>query len=227
MNAGMICQSRVLITAPTDAVITTDEAKAHLRVDHDNDDDLIDAMRDAVVGSIDPAGGGWLGRALRTQTWEYRLNGFLRYRIGQGLHRHPQAIEIPYPPMVDIASVKYDDQSGVEKTMVEDTDFRVLDGGVLGRSAIAPLFNQSWPVARWDVESVRIRFTAGYPIAAPAQDETPAVVDTLPPAIKAWIKLVLGSLYENRESAVVGLRAAAVDLPDHILQMLSTYRVYG
>lgn len=220
----------VLIAPPTDDVVTLDEVKEHLRIDVDDDNDSITGFRDAVVNMLDPAGGGWLGRALREQTWEYRLPGFQhihRDRVAGFSRRHPQAIEIPYPPLIEIVSIKYDDQAGTEQELVEDTNFRVIDGGVLNKSAVAPLYNQFWPIARPDIESVRIRFTAGYPVAAAAHDNVPAVVDRLPGAIKSWIKLVIGSLYENRESAsVTAFRSAVIELPDHIMQMMSTYRVY-
>src|SRR5690606_35307910 len=78
---------RVLITAPTAAVVTMGEAKRHLRVDHDDDDALIGGMIAGVVEHLDPAGKGWLGRALQPQTWELRLDAF---PCGP--------ITLPYPP---------------------------------------------------------------------------------------------------------------------------------
>jgi uncharacterized phiE125 gp8 family phage protein len=212
--------TRALITAPTDAVLTRPVVKQHLRIDFDDDDDLIDALILAVVAQIDPAAGGWLGRALRPQTWELRLHGFPN-----------RGIQLPFPPLISVSSLKYDDTNGVEQTLVENTGFRVLGIGTNGKQVVAPLYNQIWPNARCDSESVRIRFRCGYPVAIAADpNHVPpieAVPDALPPPIIAWMKLIIGSLYENRESVVIGTREIVAQLPDHILQMISPYRVYG
>lgn len=212
--------SRVLITAPTDDALTRAAVKQHLRIDFDDDDDLIDAVILAAVAQLDPAAGGWLGRALRPQTWEFRLYGFPN-----------RGIQLPYPPLISVTSLKYDDVNGVEQTLVENTGFRVLGIGAKGKQVVAPLYNQIWPSARSDSESVRIRFQCGYPVAIVADhDHIPPIVgvpDALPAPIVAWLKLIIGSLYENRESMVIGTREIVAQLPDHILQMISPYRVYG
>lgn len=58
----------VLVTAPTEAPVTLDEAKDHLRVTHSNEDALILGLIAAATGQLD----GWrgqLGRAIMPQTW--------------------------------------------------------------------------------------------------------------------------------------------------------------
>lgn len=58
----------IRVTAPTVPVIDLDEAKAHLRVLHDDDDLLIQGLIDAAVSWMD----GWdgvLGRCIMPQTW--------------------------------------------------------------------------------------------------------------------------------------------------------------
>jgi hypothetical protein len=192
---------------------------------------LIDGFIAAAVNQLDPAGGGWLGRALRPQTWELRLSSFSQHNCFDHRYGQHQAIVLPFPPLISVDSVKYDDTSGVEQTLVEGTGFRVFGLGALARCAIAPLYQQSWPVARSDRESVRIRFTAGYPVAVAADpNHVPPIVavpDRLPAPVLVWLKLYIGSLYENRETFIVGTREIVAQLPDHIMQMLSTYRVYG
>lgn len=213
-------ETRALITAPTADVVARDAVKRHLRVDFDDDDMLIDGLIAVAVNMLDPAGGGTLGRALRPQTWEYRLNGFL------GHHHHHHAvsqIDLPYAPLISVTSVKYDDLAGVEQTLVADTDFEVIGLGSLGKQSLRPVYGRCWPAPRCVPESVRIRFQCGYP---PASTD-PTVVDTLPAPIRAWLLLVIGTLYANRESAVLeSSRGAVVTLPDHIMQMISPYRVY-
>lgn len=215
--------SRVLISPPTAPVLTLDEAKRHLRVDHDDDNDLIQSMIDTVVGQIDPAAGGWLGRALRPQTWELRLSSFhdhdCRYTEFGG-----SAILLPYPPLIEVVSVIYRNAGGADVPLIEDAGFRVLgEGG--RRQAIAPLYGQGWPAVRCDHEAVRIRFTAGYPAPVKEDGDAPAVLETMPAPIRGWLKLQLGALYEVRESFIIGARAQVAELPSSVLGMLDNYHV--
>lgn len=207
--------SAVLIAAATADVLSRDEVKRHLRVEHDDDDAAIDEIIAAVVQSLDPATGGWLGRALRPQTWELQLAGFAC-----------DVIELPYPPTIQIVSLKYDDSAGVEQTLVKDTDFRLVPPArLLGRHAVAPLYRGRWPSTLGSDDSVRIRYSAGYAPAVGA-DPGPAVADQLPAPIKAYLKLVIGTLYANRESAV-SARDQVAALPADIMQgLISTYRVF-
>jgi uncharacterized phiE125 gp8 family phage protein len=220
-----MASSRVLITPPTADVLSRDDVKKHLRVDFDDDNALIDGMIAAAVNQLDPAGGGWLGRALRPQTWEVRLPSFWQHDCFD--HRYGvDAIVLPYPPLISIVSVKYDDPAGLEQTLDDEgIGFRLLGLGSFQKQAIAPPYQTCWPSARCDSESVRIRFTSGYPVAAAAHDDVAAVVDRLPAPILVWLKLYIGSLYENRESMADG--GLVAELPPHIMQMISTYRVYG
>lgn len=181
--------SLYLIEAPTDDVVTLAEAKTQLRVSGSADDAIIEALIQSAVDQIDPAGGGWLGRALRPQTWELRGNGFPCWYDGCGYARNFHKAywaPLPYPPLIAVDSVKYDDGDGVEQTLVEGTDFRVFQGGI-GQASIAPVYNGSWPSSvRCDPESVRIRFTAGY--------ENASGVDEMPSPIKQAVIMMVKSL---------------------------------
>lgn len=169
---------RYLITAPTEDVVTVAEARAQLRGSTDADDTVIAALIKSAVDQIDPAAKGWLGRALRPQTWELRGSEFPH-----------DDYELPYPPLLVVDSVKYDDGDGVERTLVEGVGFRVLGQGGIEKSRIAPIYNGSWPSSvRSDHESVRIRFTAGY------EDTTAG--DEMPPKIKQAVILMLRSLFD-------------------------------
>ena len=174
----MTCVSRHLIAAPTQDVISIEDAKLALRVTSINYDDLIEALVKAAVAKLDPAYGGWLGRALRPQTWELRMPAF------------PSGpIELPYPPLISVDSVKYFDGDGVDTTMMFGVDYRVFGGG--GRnSRIVPAYNGTWPSdVRCDDESVRVRFICGY-------DESE---DTFPPAVRQAILLAVRGLWSLAE----------------------------
>lgn len=191
----------VLITPPTDDVVTVGELRAQLREESNDQDDMLQSMIDQAVSLLDPATGGNLGRALRPQTWELQLD---RFPCGQ--------IDLPYPPLITLDSVKYDDQSGIEQTLVDGTDFRMFGQAGVYKTFITPHYNGRWPIARCDVSSVRIRFTSGYD---PADDGTPV---GLPAAIKAYLLWYAAGLFDGRGGI----------LPDttNIERLLDRWRVY-
>lgn len=229
--------SLALITPPTADVVTLAEVKAQLRVTDSSQDTFIDAIRIASINQIDPAGGGWLGRALRPQTWELRLSSFMGVSVHHQGNRHCEhgarhVITLPFAPLVTLDSLKYDDMAGVEHTLVQDTDFRILGLGTLGKQGVAPLYGQWWPIARPTAESVRIRFTAGYAT-------TPS--DTLPTPIKQGVLLMAKSLYDLgarnafiSTDTVIGVSSKSFAVTDAAVQtmrnaaenLLSTYRVF-
>lgn len=184
----------IVVITPPAAVVTLEEAKAHLRVDFDDDNALISAMIAAVQGNLDGPD-GWLGRAIGAQTLEMRLSSF-NGRDGSG------CIPLRCPPVTGQISVKYVDRDGIEQT-IDSSAYRLV-----GDDMIAPAYNTCWPSARCDHESVKIRYTAGYP--------------TLPPPIKAAILLHVGHLYENREA--VSFENFATELPLGAQWLLAPYR---
>jgi hypothetical protein len=160
----------VLTDPPTADAVTLADAKRALGIaatDISQDLAITSAIA-AASDALDPAAGGWLGRALRPQSWELQLRQFSQ-RLGSAFHINPRqpapahAIVLPYPPLLSVDSVKYTDTNGVNQTLALGVDYRVIGmGQVYGKAWIAPLYNASWPVARLDDASVRIRFTCGY-----------------------------------------------------------------
>lgn len=178
---------RYLIEPPDEDVVTLAETKAQLRISGTEYDAVLQALIQSAVDQIDPAGGGWLGRALRPQTWELRGSRFPYWYDGCGYERNFHKAywtELPYPPLISVDSVKYVDGDGVEQTLVEGVGFRVLAQGALGKARIAPVYNSSWPSSvRSDSESVRIQFTSGYE-------------DDIPAPIKQAVILMVKSVFD-------------------------------
>ena len=163
--------SLVLVTAPAVEPITLAEAKLHLRVDHDDEDDLITALIVAARRQAET----FTRRALVEQTWRLTLDAF------------PAApIRLPMGRVSTISHVKYVDGAGAWQTWAADNYLADLDS-VPAR--IVPAYGQSWPSARRQLASVEIRFVAGFGNAA-----------AVPADIKAAIKLALGDLYEERSA---------------------------
>lgn len=190
-----------LITAPAAEPISLEEAKLHLREDGSDQDDLIEMLITAVRQQIDGKD-GFLNRALITQTWDLYLDQF---PCGSG------EIKIPLAPLQSVTYVKYYDTDGVEQT-VSSSDYTV---DIVSNSGwVVPNSSTPWPTPQTGINKVRVRFIAGYGSSG----------DDVPATIRAWMLLNIGALYQQRESIVIGQTISA--LPDHILNMLSTFRVY-
>lgn len=95
----------------------------------------------------------------------------------------PAVIELPRPPLVEVQSIAYLDADGDEQTLSAD-GYRVDSSSLLPR--VYPV--DDWPETEERSDAVRVRYSAGF---------TPT---TIPASVKAWILLIVGSLYENRES---------------------------
>jgi len=133
----------VVITAAAD-VLDLQEAKRHLRVDHDDDDTYIGDLIATATLWLDGPSGGWLGRALGAQTLELQAGCFER------------AFRLPFPPAINVVSVVYDDTAGVEQTVAPSHyGFTPADGVYFN-----PGFD--WPSVAQRPDAIRIRYQAGY-----------------------------------------------------------------
>jgi uncharacterized phiE125 gp8 family phage protein len=217
-----------LITPPTDDVVSLELVKKHLKQTTSDNDDLIRAMIDAAVAQFDAPGGAWLGMALRPQTWELRTDYFPYW----GTEGH-YGLALPYPPLISVDSVVYDNDDGIEIALVEGTSYRVFNLGGRSKSYIAPVYNGSWPSAmRGDINSVRVRFTAGHRLTTP---------DSLPAPIKQAVLLAVRDLWSLgernlylRSESAPGLASyewtvsetAGKVIRSAVENLLSSYRVY-
>jgi uncharacterized phiE125 gp8 family phage protein len=97
---------------------------------------------------------GFQNRAYITQTWDLLLDDW-----PSGDH-----IDIPYPPLVSVASVKYYDTASTEATM-DSGDYYVDTYAEPGRIVLG--YGESWPSTTLrPANGVIVRFTAGYGAAA-------------------------------------------------------------
>lgn len=186
---------RVVVITEPPVVLTLDDAKEHLSVDADDthDDDKIKAYVAAATAHVDgPA--GWLGRSLGKQTLELRLCGFSTW------------INLPYGPVLSVASIKYDDANGTEQTLDPALYFEL--GG-----SICPAANAAWPAVRPGPESVRVQYDAGYEAGK------------VPTPIIQAIKLMVGDFYRFTESATMGA-VNAVPMSATVERLLAPYRVW-
>ena len=132
---------RVVVVNPPQPIVSLPEAKRQLRVEHDDDDELITDLIAAATATIDGPG-GWLGRALGEQTLELRA---CRSR------------ELPYPPVISVTSVKYLDRDLVEQTF-DPAGYELVGQEVWLKRGVA------FPSVAGREDAVRIRYVAGWPM---------------------------------------------------------------
>ena len=132
-----------LVTAPGSYPVSTASAKAQCRVDHDDENTLIEGLIAAATDYVEL----YLGRALVSQTWELVLDDFSdEILIGKG-------------PVSSITSVKYYDPDGVEQTLSSST-YSFDATADPQRITLNPGY--SWPSIDEGVAKITIRFVCGY-----------------------------------------------------------------
>jgi uncharacterized phiE125 gp8 family phage protein len=189
-----------VITGPSSEPVTLAEAKLHLREDGDDQDSVINTFIGAATAHCE----AFLGRALISRTLDYFIDAF---------PSDNKPAKLPLPPLISVTGVFYTDADGVEQ---EFTDFETDTAHEPGRIYLAP--SVSWPTPRDSEASVRIRYRAGYVDTDPSPD-----TGSVPDDIKAAILLTIGTLYENRETIVIG--QSAILLPWSAEQLLRRHRV--
>jgi uncharacterized phiE125 gp8 family phage protein len=162
----------VRTVAPTEALLSLSDVKAHLRVDHADEDAVIVGLMDAALAHLDGYR-GILGRALVTQTWTVEFPSF------------SDRLEIPLAP-VQSATVQYYDSTDSIQTLAASV-YAVLTDGL--SPYITLKYNQQWPQTYTRDDAVKITFVAGYGGAS-----------SVPPAIRAAALLLIGHWYANREA---------------------------
>ena len=185
-----------VVTPPSVEPITLVEAKLHCKVDLTTDDDLITALIVAAREEIERR--TW--RALISQTLELILADW----------PGGSWIELPRAPLQSIASVKYKDKDGNETTW-SSANYLAGTDSVPGVLALA--WSASWPsVDLYPVEPIRIRFVAGYGLAA-----------SVPQSLKQAILLLVAHWYEAREAAGDSVSEKA-GIPFGVEALIRSYR---
>jgi len=182
-------------TAPTSQVLTTSEAKSHLRVDVSTEDTLIDSIVDAATGVVE----AYTGRQLIDATWKLYMDDF-----------PSQQIVLPYPPMQSIDSIEYVDTDGTTQTW-SSSEYRVDTD--MEPCRITEAEGESWPASDDVTQAVTITYSAGYGSSG----------SDVPEAIRQAIRLLIGHYYENREEVTSG--GVPRKVPEGARRLLTSYRV--
>jgi uncharacterized phiE125 gp8 family phage protein len=171
-----------LVTAPATEPLTLAEAKLHLRVDINDENDLITALIVAAREYVET----FTHRALITQTWDWTCDAF---PCGD------ESVQLPKAPLVSVTSVSYIDGSGSTQTWAASNYTVDAPAGpwALG-GRIIPGYNVFYPVTRSIENAVTVRFVAGYGAAT-----------AVPASIKAAMKILIGTWFgPGRENVNIG-----------------------
>lgn len=133
-----------LVTPPAIQAVSLEEVRRHLVVTHNDDDLVLDALREAAIGKIDGPDG--IGYCMEAQTWRLSLDCF------------PREIRIPLRPVASVTSITYVDPDEATQTLAA-SGYRVGIAGGSCRIWEAP--NASWPALADVPNAVEVTFVAG------------------------------------------------------------------
>jgi uncharacterized phiE125 gp8 family phage protein len=163
--------------------VTLAQAKAHLRVDFDDEDSTITALIAAATRAVENR----VQRRYCTQTVEWVIQNF------------PMCgLRLPLAPVASVDSVQYTNADGSVSTLDADS-YVVTSQGTA--TVLYPALGAIWPLAWPGPKPVAITFTAGGAAAAVEAHVTAAIL------------LMIGHLYQNREAVVLPQGGNPVELP--------------
>lgn len=165
------------LAAPADALVSINQAKAHCRVDGDDDTLLLSELIDTAEDYLDGPS-GILGRALIDQTWSARLASW------------PAVFALPVEPVRSVV-ITYMDQAGTTRTLAGD-QYRLVQ----------PL--DAAPQIEWaSGMSLPALALVDYPIEITMQAGFGAQAD-VPPAIQRAALMMVEHWFANRGVIAAG-----------------------
>ena len=163
------------VSAPAAEPITAAEAKAQMRVEHTDDDTLIDRLVDTAIDFVDVTGS--LGKAMITQTW------------GEWFAPNPGSIVLSLGPVQSVSAIKYYDTDNALQTATL-SNFHVL--GTKDQTVLKPKSGYSWPTTFLRDDAIKIEYVVGYGDAA----------SDVPQTVRHALMMLVAHLYENRELSI-------------------------
>jgi uncharacterized phiE125 gp8 family phage protein len=185
--------------AKPNPLLTPSDLYGHLRLFADESGHPDDALIAAYIAAATQAVESYTQRALMPR--EVTLK---RANLSARL-------ELPVYPVARVESITYVDRDGDNQTL---TDFRFI-----GDTIPAYLEIDAPPDVLGEGRPVTVTVTAGY-----LSDDSPALPD-VPETFKVAAKLMVGNLYENRES--VSMDKAPHAMPHSFEYLLHPLRVIG
>ncbi|MCB1500465.1 MAG: head-tail connector protein [Bauldia sp.] len=185
----------MLLSGPALEPVALLDAKAHLRVDHDEDDALISAAIVSARLHVEAA----TRRVLIAQGWRVGLDRWPRKRI----------LRLPAAPLISVDAVRIRDAEG-GLTTLDAADYEVDAVSVPGRLAVAA--TAPAPATRM-TNAIEIDVTAGYGATSLA----------VPSPLRHAIMMLVTHWYEHRGPA--GHDQAGDTAPQGYAALIAPYRV--
>lgn len=200
------------LAATNEPSVSLDDCKAHLRVDHDAEDDSITTLLQASIDACADEAGRAFDRA--------------PYMLSERCWPACGYFDLPLAPIISVDAVEYVDEEGALQTVSPDswTWWRTHNGA---RVLIDPDYDRPDLASDFDSgngRQVRVTFTAGYLPPSEVQDDSPGDL-RLPAQARAAVLLTVGHFYANREAVLVGKTAVALPIgTKHLLSQIRVYR---
>jgi uncharacterized phiE125 gp8 family phage protein len=156
------------------ALLTLSEAKAHLRVDHADEDALITAFVASASASLDGPSGEY-GFPIASQRWSVKV------RVVTGV------LELPLLPVISLFSIKYYPADGGAQVTATLSDYRLVATSIW--AYVEPV-SGVWPELADRHDALEVVWTAGFA--------------DIPADVKHTARLLVGDYYANREAQVMG-----------------------
>lgn len=200
---------RTLVTAPTAEPITLSQTKAHLRVDHSDDDTAIARLITTARQYVEMV----TGRAMLTQTWDVYYDWF----------PNCSHMRLPFGQLQSVDAFAWTDSGGTTRTwtvsggnLVESGTTRAHIDAVNEPARITLAYSQSWPTDTLKTSNpIRVRITCGY--------------TTVPSNLTAAMLLLIDHWYRNTSAVIVGETASVstAEIPLAFGALIANYRLYA
>jgi len=194
--------SLILVSGPAadELPVSLQEIKDHCRVSGDDDDTYLGSLLKVASTIAEDI----TRRRFLTQTWDYFLEDW----------PCSSYLEIPYPKLQSVTTVKYKDGAGALVTW-SNSEYEVDANAHVGSVRLNPGFT-AWPslYTNSTVDRVQIRFVCGYGAAT-----------LVPDPIKHAIKFLVALWYRDREPVALGMAVNKIPLTFDLL--LAPYRIYN
>lgn len=195
----------VRTVAPLAELLSLAGAKAHLRVEGEDEDALIAGLVAAATDHFDGYS-GILGQALLAQTWAQSFDAFPSSGCLGG-HK----LRLPLGPLSGAApTIAYFNSAGVAQ---------VFAAFWVATDAIGPMLlpdaGSTWPTTQERPDAVTVTWTCGFGVMA----------DAVPPTIVHAVKLLIAHWYENRGPVNIGNITS--DLSWSLDQLIGPHRKIG
>ena len=187
----------ILLSAPAVEPVTLADAKQHLRVEHDADDDLIAALIAGARVHVEAQ----TRRALISQSW----------RLSRDAWPADGRIAVLPVPLVALGAARIYRRDGSTQSI--DPAAFVIDKAAA--PAVLSFAAGAMPAPGRVIGGIELDLDVGYG-AAP---------DDVPQPLRQAIRVLVAHWYENRGLAAIGRAVAA--LPQTALALLAPYRVVG